>query len=127
MNWIKSWLQKRRVPDEKTNERFKLIISELKAGSEDIRPSDVVTYSEPLRSALNLAVRNAMMSLTELEKELQIGHEQAREVAELLVARHLFVKSALSNEKETFYETRLSAMTRPMKRPPLDLLKKLDD
>lgn len=130
MNWIKSWIQKRQVvaevTDEATNERFKLIVSELRSSSEDIRPSDIVDFSEPLRSALNLAVRNGLMTLTELKNELQIGQEQAQEVAELLVERQLFKLSSISSKDDTYYETRLTAMTRPMKRPPLDLLKKLD-
>jgi hypothetical protein len=119
MNWIKSWIQKLRATDEVTDERFNLILSELKSSNEDIRPSDVVDYSEPLRSALNLAVRNGLMSLTELKDELQVEREQALKVADLLVARQLFKVSSISTKDETYYETRLSAMTRPMKRPPV--------
>jgi len=105
---------------------YKRILGELKDGVDDIRPSEVVTFSEPLRSTLNLAIRNGRMSLTEFSTQLEIEREEAREIAEVLITRRLFVVSSLSNEQETHYETRVSAMTRPMKRPPMDLLKKLD-
>lgn len=122
LDWFRNWVRL-----DSDSEEFKRILGELKGGTEDIRPSDVVTFSEPLRSTLNHAIRDGIISLTDFAAHLQIEKEQARKVAEILIKRQLFVVSALSNEKETHYETRVSAMTRPMKRPPIDLLKKLDD
>ena len=46
-------------------EQFELALRELKAGKEDIRPSDVAFFSEPLRSALNQAIRIGRISLTD--------------------------------------------------------------
>ncbi len=108
-------------------ERFERALSEVSAGKGDIRPSDVVVFSEPLRTALNRAIRIGRISLTDLAKEMDLEREQTREIAAILIIRHLFQLSAFSNEKETFYETRLSAMTRPMARPPSDIFKKLDN
>ncbi len=108
-------------------EQFERALQELKAGKEDIRPSDVMIFSEPLRSVLNQAVRIGRISLTDFAKQLEIEREQARQLADILVARHLLQISGFSNEKEIFFETRLSAMTRPLARPRPDLWKKLDD
>ncbi len=108
-------------------EQFERTLQELKARREDIRPSDVMIFSEPLRSVLNQAIRIGRVSLTDFSKQLEIEREQAKQVAEILIARHLLQISGYSNDKETFYETRLSAMTRPLARPRPDLWKKLDD
>ena len=108
-------------------EQFERALLQLKAGKDDIRPSDVVVFSEPLRTALNRAVRIGRISLTDLARELEIDRELAKEIAAILISRRLFQISAFSNEKETFYETRLSAMTRPLARPPSDIFKKLDN
>ncbi len=108
-------------------EQFKLALQELKACKEDIRPSDIAFFSEPLRSTLNHAIRMGNISLSDIAQRLEIEREQAKEIVELLVAHHLFQISGLSNEKETFYETRLSAMTRPLGRPRPDIWKKIDD
>ena len=108
-------------------EQFERALQELNARKEDIRPSDVVIFSEPLRSVLNQAVRIGRISLTDLAKQLEIEREQAGQIAENLIARHLFQASGFSTSKETFYETRLSAMTRPLGGPRPDIWKKLDN
>lgn len=108
-------------------EQFERTLRELKASREDIRPSDVVTLAEPLRSVLNMAVRIGRISLSDLARQLDIEREHGKQIAEVLVARHLFQISALSNETDIIYETRLSALTRPLARPRPDLWKKLDD
>ncbi len=108
-------------------EQFERMLQELKAGKEDLRPSDVVTFAEPLRSALNTAVRIGHISLSDLAQQLELEPARARQVAGILVARHLFQISALSSEQDPVYETRLSAMTRPLTRPRPDIWKKLDD
>lgn len=107
--------------------QFERALQEVKAGKEDIRPSDVVVFSEPLRTVLTRAIRIGRISLTDLSSELELEREQVKELIAVLISRHLFQVSAFSNDKETFYETRLSAMTRPMARPPSDIFKKLDD
>ncbi len=112
---------------ELNREQIERTLQELKARQEDIRPSDVMVFSEPLRSVLNQAVRIGRVSLTDLSKQLEIEREQAGQIAEILIARHLFQVSGFSNDREIFYETRLSAMTRPLARPRPDLWKKLDD
>ena len=102
-------------------------LDELRARTDDIRPSDVVGFSEPLRSTLNFALRIGRISLTELVGMLEIEREPARQIAGFLVARNLLHVSAQSSESETYYETRLSAQTRPLRRPPPDIWKKVDD
>jgi hypothetical protein len=108
-------------------EQFERALQELKASSEVIRPSDVFVFSEPLRSALNSAVRLGRLSLSEFARELELEKDRAKEIADILIARKLFQDSRFSNEKETFYDTRVSSMTRPLTRPPSDILKKIDD
>jgi hypothetical protein len=107
---------------------FERLLLELKERREDVRPSDVVLFPEPLRSALNFAVRIGHISLTDFAKMLNdMDMEKARQLAEVLVARNLFHISPAEGGRETVYETRLSAMTRPVMRPPNDIWKKLDE
>jgi hypothetical protein len=58
---------------------------------------------------------------------MKLDISQARQIAELLVERNLLHVSAFSNDKEIFYESRLSAMTRPLGRSTSDIWKKLDE
>ncbi len=108
-------------------EQFERALQELKARNEDIRPSDVMVFSEPLRSVLNQAVRIGRISLGDFAEQLELEREQAKQLADILIARHLLQISGFSNDKEIFFETRLSAMTRPLARPRPDLWKKIDD
>jgi hypothetical protein len=105
---------------------YKIIIRELEERKEDIRPSDVILYPEPLRSALNFVIRLGRFSLTEFAEKMDATREQAVKISEFLVLRNLFVVSRFSNQEETFYESRLSALTRPLSRPPSDIWKKID-
>jgi hypothetical protein len=105
---------------------YKKALKELKARQEDIRPSDVVLFSEPLRTALNYVIRLGRFSLTELAQKLEFTREQTGTLAEILIERNLFVKSRLSNTEETYFESRLSALTRPLTRPAPDIWKKID-
>lgn len=106
---------------------FELAIKELEERKDDIRPSDVVMFSEPLRSALNTVIRLRRFSLTEFAENLPFSREETRQIADLLVKRNLFELSRFATEAEPYYEARLSAMTRPLKRPPSDIWKKIDD
>ena len=108
------------------NALFESSIKELEERKEDIRPSDVVLFSEPLRSALNHVIRLGRFSLTEFAEKLNFTREQAKKIVDLLIARSLFQVSRFSNAEETYYEARLSAMTRPLKKPVLDIWKKID-
>lgn len=103
------------------------LLQELRARSEDIHPSDVVLFPEPLRSTVNFAIRIGRINLTEMAKRLNMNTARTREIADVLVARHLLYVSPKSDESETIYETRVSSMTRPLTRPPSDIWKKLDD
>ncbi|HET7144172.1 MAG TPA: hypothetical protein VFI68_09155 [Anaerolineales bacterium] len=105
---------------------YKIVLKELEARTEDIRPSDVVLFSEPLRTALNFVIRLGRFSLTEFSERLEFTRRQTSKIAEILIERNLFVKSRLSNAEETFYESRLSSLTRPLTRPPSDIWKKID-
>jgi predicted transcriptional regulator len=105
---------------------FERTINELQNRKDDIRPSDVILFSEPLRSALNFVIRLGRFSLTEFNEKLGFTREQARRVTELLIQRNLIVVSRFSTTEETYYESRLSALTRPLSRPSLDIWKKID-
>lgn len=105
---------------------FQTALKELEERKEDIRPSDIVLFSEPLRSALNAVIRLGRFSLTEFAEKLEFTREQAKQLADILVERNLFAVSRFSNAEETFYESRLSAMTRPLSKPPSDIWKKID-
>jgi hypothetical protein len=105
---------------------YEITIKELEARTDDIRPSDVVLFSEPLRSALNFVIRLGRFSLTEFTEKLEFTSEETKRIADILVERNLFVVSKFSNDEETFYESRVSAMTRPINRPASGIWKKID-
>jgi len=105
---------------------FENTIRELEARKDDIRPSDIIMFSEPLRSALNFVIRLGRFSLGQLAEKLEFTQEQTSKIIEILIQRKLIVVSSLSTNKETFYESRHSSLTRPMSRPPSDLWKKID-
>jgi hypothetical protein len=105
---------------------YKIALKELEASTEDIRPSDIILFSEPLRSALNFVIRLGRFSLTEFAEKLELTRDETKKIADILVERNLFEVTKFSTAEETFYQSRLSAMTRPMKRPPSDIWKKLD-
>ncbi len=108
------------------NSLYQTVLRELELRVEDIRPSDIVLFSEPLRSALNFTVRAGRFSLTEFTERLEFTREEAKKIADLLVDRGLFEVNKYSNEKETYYESRISGTTRPLKRPPSDIWNKID-
>ena len=108
-------------------EELELALQELGRQTEEIRPSDVGFISEPLRSVLNNAVRTGRISLSEFAAHLDLERAGATRLADVLVARKLFQIASCSNEHETYYETRISAFTRPMKKPRFDIWKKIDD
>lgn len=105
---------------------YQTVLKELELRVEDIRPSDIVLFSEPLRSALNYAIRIGRFSLTEFAEKLEFPREEAKKIAELLVERNLFEVTKFSTGEETYYQSRISGSTRPFKRPPSDIWKKLD-
>ena len=105
---------------------YKTMLKELEASTEDIRPSDIVLFSEPLRSALNFVIRLGRFSLTEFAEKLEFTRDETKQLADILVKRNLFEVTRFSTAEETYYQSRLTAMTRPLKRPPSDIWKKLD-
>lgn len=105
---------------------YKSTLKELEVRTEDIRPSDVVLFSEPLRTAVNFVIRLGRFSLTEFAEKLEFTREQTSRIADILVERNLLVRSRFSTPDEIFYESRLSALTRPLSRPPSDIWKKID-
>jgi hypothetical protein len=105
---------------------YKIVIKELEASAEDIRPSDIVLFSEPLRSALNFVIRLGRFSLTEFAEKLEFSQSETKKITDILVKRNLFEILKSSTLTETYFQSRLSALTRPMKRPTLDVWKKLD-
>lgn len=105
---------------------FETAIKELEARTEDLRPSDIVSFSEPLRSALNFVVRLGRFSLTEFAEQLNFTRDETKKIADILVKRNLFDITRFSTAEETYYQARLTAMTRPLTRPPSDVWKKID-
>jgi hypothetical protein len=105
---------------------FEKTVRELETRKEDIRPSDVILFSEPLRSALSFVIRMGRFSLMDFKDKLGFTREQTRRITELLVQRNLIVVSRFSNTEETYYESRISSLTRPLSRPPSDIWKKID-
>jgi hypothetical protein len=109
------------------HKQFEDLCKQLRERKDDIRPSDVAAFPEPLSSTLTFAVRLGRISLTDLAKRLDLKPELARQLADLLVARNLFQLSPFSNSSDVFFETRLSSMTRPLMRPALGLWKKIEE
>jgi hypothetical protein len=103
---------------------YEAVIRELTEYKDDIRPSDIILFSEPLRSALNFVIRLGRFSLTEFAEKLPFQREETKRIADLLVKRNLFTIASYSTAEETYYESRLTAMTRPLKRPSSDIWKK---
>jgi len=110
-----------------SNPLFEKAIKELESREEDVRPSDVVLFPEPLRTAVNFVIRLGRFSLTEFAEKLpDFTRQEVKQIADLLIQRHLFDLSRFATEAEPYYEARLSAMTRPLSRPPSDIWKKID-
>jgi len=105
---------------------YKIALKELEASTEDIRPSDILLFSEPLASALNFVIRLGRFSLTEFSEKLDFTQGQAKKLADILVKRNLFEVTKFSTAEESYYQSRISGGTRPLKRPPSDIWKKLD-
>ncbi len=82
------------------------IIQELESSKETIRPSDVVMFSEPLRSTLNFALDHKRFNLTELTDQLKFTIEQSRRIAELLAERNFLNILSSPYDPEPLYETR---------------------
>ena len=96
---------------------YKIAIKELEARTEDIRPSDVVLFSEPLRSALNYTIRLGRFSLTEFAEKLGFTREETKKIADLLVELNLFEVTRFSTAEEFYYESRISGRN-PSAQPP---------
>lgn len=105
---------------------YELALNQIQAKQSDLMPSDVLGFSEPLRSALNAMIRLGRFSLTEFTEKLGFTREETKTIAEALVKRKLFEVASYSNEQETFYIAHLSGSTRPLTRPPSDIWKKID-
>ncbi len=101
-------------------------LSELKASAEDIHPSDIATFSEPLRIALTFAIRIRRFSLTEFEEKLGFTREETKNLADILVKRNFLEVTRFSTAEEIYYQSRFSATTRPLKRPPSDAWEKIE-
>jgi hypothetical protein len=105
---------------------YELALKQIQANKADLMPSDILGFSEPLRSALNAMVRLGRFSLTEFTEKLGFTREETKFIADALVKRNLFEVASYSNEQETFYISHLSGSTRPLTRPPSDIWKKID-
>jgi predicted transcriptional regulator len=79
-----------------------------------------------LASALNFVIRLGRFSLTEFAEKLEFTRGQAKKLADILVQRNLFEVTKFSTAEETYYQSRISGGTRPLKRPPSDIWKKLE-
>jgi hypothetical protein len=108
------------------NQIYDIAIKELEERKEDMRPSDVILFSEPLRSALNFVIRLGRFSLTEFV-ENSPSHGMKRSALQTCLWNATFLQSrAFPMPKKHSTKSRLTAMTRPLTRPPSDLWKKID-
>ncbi|GAB4542654.1 MAG: hypothetical protein Fur002_13320 [Anaerolineales bacterium] len=106
---------------------YELALRELSASAAELRPSDIMFFSEPLRAALNFVIRLGVFSLNDFAQKLGAPRAQAQIIAEILVKRNLFIpQPERSTPEEPFYKARLSASARPANRPPNDIWKKLE-
>jgi len=105
---------------------YEIAIKELEARTEDIRPSDVVLFSEPLRSALTYTIKLGRFSLTEFAEKLEFTREETKKIADLLVELNLFEVTRFSPPDEFYYESRISGGTRPLNRQPTGFWKKIE-
>jgi predicted transcriptional regulator len=105
---------------------YEIAIKELEARTEDIRPSDVVLFSEPLSSALNYAIRLGRFSLTEFAEKLEFTREETKKIADILVERNLFEVTRFTTAQEFYYQARISGGTRPINREPSGFWKKIE-
>lgn len=105
---------------------YERAIKEIESGQTDLMPSDVLAFSEPLRSAVNGVVRLGRFSLTEFNEKLPFTREETKNIADVLVSRKLFEIAKHSTKDETYYIAHLSGSTRPLTKPDLDLWKKID-
>ena len=72
-----------------SNPLFEAAIKELEERQEDVRPSDVVLFSEPLRSAVNFVVRLGRFSLTEFHEKLpEFTRDEVKRIAQFHVSYH---------------------------------------
>lgn len=105
---------------------YELAMKQIQSGQTDLMPSDILAFSEPLRSAVNAMVRLGRFSLSEFTEKLAFTREETKTIADALVKRKLFEIIPNTTGPETFYTAHLSGSTRPLKKPDLDLWKKID-
>ena len=87
---------------------FDQIVQELEISKEAIRLSDVVMFSEPLRSTLNFALQAKHFNLTEFTENLKFTRDQSRQIAELLAERGFLKILSSPYDQEPEYETQLT-------------------
>jgi hypothetical protein len=84
-----------------------------------------LVFGAAANSALNFVIRLGRFSLTEFGEKLDIHPgSKPKQLADISWKRNLFAVSRFSNAEETFYESRLSAMTRPLNAPAFRYLEK---
>lgn len=105
---------------------YELALKEIQSGKTDIMPSDILSFSEPLRSAVNAMVRLGRFNLTEFTTSLTFSRQETKNVADALVQRKLFEIASYSTAEETYYMAHLTGSTRPLTRPTSDIWKKID-
>ena len=112
--------------DNKGLSSYELAMKQIQSGKTDLMPSDILAFSEPLRSAVNAVIRLGRFSLTEFTAKLPFSREETKNIADVLVQRKLFEVVPNTTGPETFYTAHLTGSTRPLKKPDLDLWKKID-
>jgi hypothetical protein len=109
---------------------FETIKQELEAclSSGGMAPSDIVGFSEPLRGALNHAMRSGRITLTELADMLGLSQGRALEIARILKSKGFFRQILNMDSDEIVYDVRMSARTRRLDDTlPKKLWDKLND
>jgi hypothetical protein len=91
-----------------SNGLLEQILQELEISNEPIRLSDVVMFSEPLRSTLNFALETKRFNLTDLTEQLKFTRDESRRIAALLIERGFLNIQSSPYDDEPEYETRLA-------------------
>lgn len=120
------WLFRWRQP--KKGSRLGNYLWELKHRTQsEILPSDVVKFSEPLRTVFNQATRDGQIKFSDICKILELPPEQAQQVIDDVIEKGFLHPTSPLND-EPVYEARPAVRTRRKDDViPKDILKKLDD
>lgn len=89
--------------EDKKSSAYQVALNQIQSNKSDMMPSDILGFSEPLRSALNAMIRLGRFSLTEFTEKLGFTREETKNIADALAQRKLFEIAKYSTAEETYY------------------------